>query len=275
MEDHIAKQLQAAFGEKTIYEILEVESTASTEDIKKNYKKLALKYHPDKGGSAEHFKALSVAHSILSDPEKRKQYDETGNLDQEDTSQEFEHWYEYFRNLFPKLTISKINEFSGKYKGSDEEKTDVITEYEKHSGDLKKIMDSVILAEEEDTERICTIIDAAIDAKTLKSTAKYVKSRAAVEKSLSQQPTKRKRKSSAEAEERAADELAQLIANKNKGKGSAHSVMSGIFAKYGGKDQEGEGQEATDELSDEAFEALRNKISKKPTEGGAKKKGKK
>lgn len=60
------------------YEILGVEKTASQEDIKKAYRKLAIKYHPDKSkeeNAEEKFKQISAAYDILSDPEKRKLYD--------------------------------------------------------------------------------------------------------------------------------------------------------------------------------------------------------
>jgi molecular chaperone DnaJ len=64
---------------KDYYKILEVEKTASPEDIKKSYRALALKFHPDKNPNnkeaEDKFKELSEAYEILSDPEKRKKYD--------------------------------------------------------------------------------------------------------------------------------------------------------------------------------------------------------
>jgi len=63
------------------YEILNVTKTASQSDIRKAYLKLSLKYHPDKNSSPEaeeNFKNISVAYTILSDPEKRLMYDKFG-----------------------------------------------------------------------------------------------------------------------------------------------------------------------------------------------------
>lgn len=59
------------------YETLGVEETASKEEIKKAYRKLAVKYHPDKGngGSDDKIKELNEAYDILSDDSKREQYD--------------------------------------------------------------------------------------------------------------------------------------------------------------------------------------------------------
>ncbi len=61
------------------YEILGVSKNASLDEIKKAYRKLAHQYHPDKGGDAEKFKEINEAYQVLSDPEKRKQYDAFGH----------------------------------------------------------------------------------------------------------------------------------------------------------------------------------------------------
>ncbi|KAK9481350.1 hypothetical protein V1514DRAFT_361332 [Lipomyces japonicus] len=68
--------------ETKLYDLLGVQSTASDAEIKKGYRKAALKYHPDKAGNdpkaAEKFKEVSEAYEILSDSEKRKVYDDYG-----------------------------------------------------------------------------------------------------------------------------------------------------------------------------------------------------
>ncbi|CAA2943483.1 dnaJ homolog [Olea europaea subsp. europaea] len=60
------------------YEILGVPNAASQDDLKKAYKKAAIKNHPDKGGDPEKFKELAHAYEVLSDPEKREIYDQYG-----------------------------------------------------------------------------------------------------------------------------------------------------------------------------------------------------
>ena len=64
---------------KDFYQVLGVPDTASQNDIKKAYRRLAKQYHPDanpnNAQAAERFKEISEAHSVLSDAEKRKQYD--------------------------------------------------------------------------------------------------------------------------------------------------------------------------------------------------------
>ncbi|MBQ7074379.1 J domain-containing protein [bacterium] len=60
---------------KDYYKILGVEENASTAEIKKAFRKLAIKYHPDRGGSKEKFQEINEAHGVLSDEKKRQQYD--------------------------------------------------------------------------------------------------------------------------------------------------------------------------------------------------------
>ena len=65
------------------YKTLGLDKSASAEEIKKAYRKMAMKYHPDhtKGDKTaeETFKQISEAYAVLSDKEKRKQYDTFGS----------------------------------------------------------------------------------------------------------------------------------------------------------------------------------------------------
>src|SRR6185295_16281122 len=67
---------------KDLYEVLGVEKDASADEIKKGYRKLARQHHPDKNpgdkAAEERFKEIQSAYDVLSDPEKRKQYDQVG-----------------------------------------------------------------------------------------------------------------------------------------------------------------------------------------------------
>ena len=72
----------ATATKKDYYEILGVKKSASADDIRKAFRKLARKYHPDVNpgdkSAEEKFKSLSEANEVLSDPKKRKIYDQVG-----------------------------------------------------------------------------------------------------------------------------------------------------------------------------------------------------
>src|SRR5512141_2350100 len=72
----------ATATKRDYYDILGVKKSASTEDIRKAFRKLARKYHPDVNpgdkAAEEKFKLLSEANDVLSDPKKRKIYDQLG-----------------------------------------------------------------------------------------------------------------------------------------------------------------------------------------------------
>ncbi len=69
-------------SQKNYYQILEVDKTATQEDIKQAYRKKAIKYHPDKNqgdkAAEEKFKEVAEAYEVLSDPEKKRNYDAGG-----------------------------------------------------------------------------------------------------------------------------------------------------------------------------------------------------
>jgi len=164
----IAEHITSVFGEQDLYSILGVSRTSSSSEIKKAYFRLARVFHPDKCPGDEEatrkFQALGMIHSILSDPEKRSSYDESGSIDDSNLSEETStEWYEYWRALFPKVTLDDILRFEAGYKGSDQEKQDLIKAYKKFKGNMEKIMQFVILADDNDEERFREILTNAIE----------------------------------------------------------------------------------------------------------------
>ncbi|XP_077168606.1 dnaJ homolog subfamily C member 18 isoform X1 [Paroedura picta] len=101
---------------KNYYEILGVESDATDEELKKAYRKLALKFHPDKNcapGATEAFKAIGTAFAVLSNPEKRLHYDRFGD-EQEPVYSNLPKHYNYYREFEADITPEEIfNMFFG------------------------------------------------------------------------------------------------------------------------------------------------------------------
>ena len=97
---------------KDYYKILGVDKNASTDDIKKAYRRLAKQYHPDKNqgdkAAEEKFKEVNEANEILSNPEKRKKYDQLGsNWNRtSNVNTDFDDW---FRNFSSSRTGSAGN----------------------------------------------------------------------------------------------------------------------------------------------------------------------
>ena len=69
-------------AKRDYYEVLGVTKTSSQDEVKQQYRKLALKFHPDRNKSSEsgeHFKEISEAYAVISDPEKKQVYDQHGH----------------------------------------------------------------------------------------------------------------------------------------------------------------------------------------------------
>src|SRR5208283_3033259 len=95
----------ATTSKKDYYEILGVKKSASAEEIKKTFRKLARKYHPDVNPgdkkAEEKFKEINEAYEVLSDTEKRKKYDTLGPNWQEQFGPQFNRRGTYTNSYRP------------------------------------------------------------------------------------------------------------------------------------------------------------------------------
>ncbi|KAH9419693.1 uncharacterized protein LOC113789773 [Dermatophagoides pteronyssinus] len=95
-----------ANNKRDYYEILGIKRDASEREIKKAFRNLAIKYHPDKNkdpGAEEKFREIATAYDVLSDKEKRKQYDqfgETDNMANKFTNANFQDIFANFEDIF-------------------------------------------------------------------------------------------------------------------------------------------------------------------------------
>jgi curved DNA-binding protein len=105
---------------KDYYKILGVDKSATQDEIKKAYRKLAMKHHPDRNAgnksSEEKFKEITEANEVLSDPEKRKKYDTLGanwNQYQHTGGQGFDDFFTNFGGGRRQSGSDSTYEFSG------------------------------------------------------------------------------------------------------------------------------------------------------------------
>ncbi|EGS19736.1 uncharacterized protein CTHT_0042190 [Thermochaetoides thermophila DSM 1495] len=165
------------------YEVLGLERTATADQIKSAYRKAALKTHPDKVSDNKKeeakvkFQQVAFAYAVLSDPVRRKRYDETGSTSEAVVETEDFSWADYFREQYADaISEEAIKQFAAQYKGSDEERDDLLAAYEEFEGDMDKVYETVMLSDVlEDDERFRKIIDAAIKAKEVPAFPKYTK----------------------------------------------------------------------------------------------------
>lgn len=116
-----------------LYAVLSLKSEATSDDIKKAYRRLALRFHPDKhAGSSEEarsdaslkFQQISFAYAVLVDDKRRSRYDKTGRTDEGFELQAGEDgWEAYFADMFDSVTKGKLDELKKEYQGTNSVKT--------------------------------------------------------------------------------------------------------------------------------------------------------
>ncbi|UPR00757.1 DnaJ-like protein [Chloropicon primus] len=174
------------------YGVLGVKSDASAKEIRKAYHKLALRMHPDKVQANNNnnndddddnnaaalleeakakFQQVQHIFSVLSDPEKRAYYDETGSLDFDRdmgtdlSGKDFDELYRYYRSVFAPVTEEDIEAFEQRYRGSEEERSDLLRYYGEFEGDMDKVFCYVLCSRPaEDGPRFLEVVRAAVGA---------------------------------------------------------------------------------------------------------------
>lgn len=157
-------------GKIDLYAEFDVSSDATTEIITKSFRKLALKFHPDRMPTAspeelkeatERFQQIALWYEILKNPDRRSIYDMTGIVDDRSASEMFGDrgdlsWAEYFDMIFNRVTTQAIDDFQTKYIGSAEELEDIKSAYSKCKGDIFKMMELVPFLE---IDRVKTVFE--------------------------------------------------------------------------------------------------------------------
>ncbi|KAK3316260.1 hypothetical protein B0H66DRAFT_288049 [Apodospora peruviana] len=215
------------------YEVLSIERTASPDQIKLAYRKAALRHHPDKVSPSQRdeakskFQSIAFAYAVLSDPTRRKRYDETGSTSESIVDSDDFDWSDYYRAQYQDaISEEAIAQFAAKYKESQEERDDVLAAYEEGEGDMDYVYETVMLSDVlEDDDRFRRIIDGAIAEGEVEGYAKYTKET---------KRSKQTRVKAARGEAREADELAKELGVYEKLRGGSSSSKGGGGKKKGG-----------------------------------------
>ena len=236
------------------------------------------------------FQSIAFAYAILSDPARRKRYDATGSTSESIVDSEGFNWSDFYREQFQEaISEDAINKFAAKYKGSDEEKDDILVAYEKYKGNMDSIYQTVMLSDVlADDERFRRIIDEAIEsgdveaykAYTKESTRSkqarvkaaqgesrdaedYAKELGVHDKLFGDKKGAAKGKGKSKGKENPEDALAALISSRQKDRGE--DFFGHLAEKYGAKKSaKGKKKKAVEEEPDEAaFQAAAARLGKK------------
>lgn len=227
---------------------------------------------------------------MLSDPVRRKRYDTTGSTSESIVDAEGFDWSDFYREQY-KDAVSEdaIQKFAAKYKGSDEEKDDILVAFEQCEGDMDQLYEMVILSDViEDDARFRKIIDQAIESRDVPAFKAYVNESSKKRSAR----TKRAKAEATEAEEYAkelnvADKLFGKLSSKQgkvAGKDSSEDALAaliqkrqqdrrqdasdfldGVAERWGAtasKGKKGKKRAVEEEPSEEAFQAAAAKLGK-------------
>lgn len=210
----------------SLYSILLLNNDASSQEIKAAYRKLALKFHPDRNPSPDagtKFQKIGKAYEVLSNPERRSLYDSTGSCEDLVESRD---WTEYFKTLYSKVSSESIDEFKAAYVASAEELEDILASYVIHEGDILNVIDDIFFTTSKDIERLQEIIKRCIRKQIVPSFPKF-------EKGPEKKALLRKRKmEEKEANETQAITSDLVTAIRDRGKSSLDSITASLEEKY-------------------------------------------
>ena len=233
---------------------------------------------------------------MLSDDRRRRRYDLTGSTAETIEDDDDFDWLKFYREQFENVVNEEaINKIADEYKGSEEERNDLVKAYKKVKGNLNKMYDLVMLSDIlVDDERFRQILDEEIAKCTIESYPAYKKEtdetrqkakdaekkrREAFDKEQAQEqeeaePVKGKAKAKAKpkAKKKGGDDMAGLAALiQQRQKARAGNFFDALEAKYAPKSRGSKRSTPMEEPSEEAFEANRKKQKRN---GSAKKKAK-
>lgn len=235
------------------YDLLSVSPTASPAEIRKAFRLLALKHHPDRAGNTpeatDFFTQLRAVHDLLLDPARREEYDahgDTGTLHGGESKIDANAAACFFASAGARLSEDDVLRYETEYRNGNDECEDLLDFYNRFDGNVKRVLDYIPYSNESDLVRFVTFWDKKIKAGELEKEGKYPKARKpllkkgkGLERDLTAKPdaadekcddtpnsksNKRKRKESAPE----TDIVAQILARRQRGKEGFDKWAEGI-----------------------------------------------
>ncbi|CAE6447706.1 unnamed protein product [Rhizoctonia solani] len=202
-------------GPVDLYSVLGIKVTATSDEIKGAYRRLALKYHPDKHVNASEegkttasskFQQIGFAYTILGDETRRKRYDTTGSINSTipDLAEGEDAWERYFEEMFDSVTRERLDEMRQEYQGSEEERSDLRAVYLAGNGSIDHIMSEIPHSTYEDEVRFVATINKMIDSGELQTLGTW---RTDTKNKKAQNARRKRGEKEAEEAEEAAREL--------------------------------------------------------------------
>ena len=217
---------------------------------------------------------MAFAYAVLSDPLRRRRYDTTGSTAESLEADGDFSWADFYRSQFADvITSESIENFASAYKGSDEEKDDLLAAYEKFKGKWDRIYATVMLSEPlEDEERFRVWIDNAIESEEVKAYDDYATETEKQKEARMGRARKFKEREAKEAMAHAEKSGVKDKLFKNEKKGSGEDALAAIIRsrqagrgnfldaleeKYAPKRKKGQKREGEDDgmPGEEAFQA--------------------
>jgi DnaJ family protein C protein 9 len=232
----------------------------------------------------EKFQEIAFAYAILSDPARRKRYDTTGSTAESIVDSEGFSWTDYYAEQFKDaISADAIQRFAEKYKGSDEEKDDILMAYEQSDGNMDEVYEMVMLSNVlEDDERFRSVIDEAIKNRDVAYFPAYAREskvrrlarikKAKAEAAEAEDYAKElgvheklfgdKKKKPKKGKDSSENDLAALIQKRQQDR-SSDNFLDRLAEKYNAKDskgKKGKKRVVEEEPSEEAFQAAASRL---------------
>ena len=144
--------------ETELYELVGVAPDATPQQIRRAYRKTALRCHPDRGGDTQRFQRLQEAYATLYDAEKRRVYDEFGQAGLDDDGFDLSAM-----RFEAKVTKEDIQAYCKKYRFSDMEVEDLAGCFDKCAGNVARVLEYIPYSDVSDLKRFVEVFDGLVE----------------------------------------------------------------------------------------------------------------